>query len=113
MTEEGRHAVSVVLITAPDSEVAEELGRALVNEHLAACVNLVPGVTSLFRWEGTVEKEAEVLMIVKGTSRAFERLRQRVLELHPYDSPEVIGLPVDAGDDRYLTWVRSEVDPGP
>lgn len=110
---EGRHDVSVVLITAPDADVAEQIGGALVDEHLAACVNLVPGVTSLFRWEGAVEKETEVLMIVKGTSSGFERLRRRVIELHPYDSPEVIELPVHAGDDRYLAWVREEVDPGP
>lgn len=109
---EGAHDVSVVLITAPDADVAERIGGALVDEHLAACVNLVPGVTSLFRWEGAVEKDAEVLMIVKGTSRGFERLRRRVLELHPYDCPEVIELPVHAGDDRYLAWVRDEVETG-
>ncbi|MDZ7780862.1 MAG: divalent-cation tolerance protein CutA [Gemmatimonadota bacterium] len=112
MTDGGR-GISVVLITAPDTDVAERVGRVLVDEHLAACVNLVPGVTSLFRWEGSVEKEAEVLMVVKSTSDGFERLRRRVIELHPYDSPEVIELPVGGGDERYLAWVREEVRPGP
>jgi periplasmic divalent cation tolerance protein len=90
-------------------EVGEKLGRTLVDERLAACVNLVPGVTSLYRWEGAVQKEGEVLMIVKTTIAAFERLRGRVLELHPYDAPEILDLGVRDGDPGYLDWVRDGV----
>lgn len=106
---EGAADVSVVLITAPDMGVAEKLARALVEERLAACVNLVPGVTSLYRWEGEVQRADETLMIVKGTVGGFERLRSRVLELHPYDVPEVVDLRVRDGDPNYLDWVRGAV----
>ncbi|MEX2467640.1 MAG: divalent-cation tolerance protein CutA [Gemmatimonadota bacterium] len=104
-----RAGVSVVLVTAPDGQVAEKLGRALVEERLAACVNIVPGVISLYRWEGSVQKEGEVLMVAKTTTLGFEALRRRVLELHPYEAPEVIALEVRDGDPGYLAWVRDEV----
>lgn len=101
--------VSVVLVTAPDADVAERLGRTLVEERMAACVNVVNGVTSLYRWEGAVQKDAEVLMLIKTTVDGFESLRRRVLELHPYDAPEVIDLVVRDGDPGYLDWVRKAV----
>jgi periplasmic divalent cation tolerance protein len=104
--------LSVVLVTAPDMEVAETLGRALVEERLAACVNLVPSVTSLYRWEGRVQKSGEVLLLVKSTAEGYERLRDRILELHPYDTPEVLDLPVRRGDRRYLEWVVDSVENG-
>jgi len=109
MTREDGSGVTVVLITAPDTEVGERLGRALVGERLAACVNIVPGVTSLYRWDGEVQRSGEVLLLVKSTVDAFERLRDRVKELHPYDVPEIIDLPVRRGEARYLEWVREGV----
>lgn len=101
--------VSLVLVTAPDADIAQRLGRALVEERKAACVNIVPGVTSLYRWEGEVQKDAEVLMLIKTTVDGFEALRRRVLELHPYDAPEVVDLVVRDGDPGYLDWVRNAV----
>jgi periplasmic divalent cation tolerance protein len=97
--------VCVVLITAP-AEKAAELAHALVDEKLAACVNLVTGVRSIYRWEGAVEDSAETLMVTKTTTDRFDALHQRVLALHPYSVPEVIRLDVAAGHLPYLDWVR-------
>jgi len=101
--------VRAVLVTAPDLESAEKLGRTLVQEGLAACANLVPGVVSLYRWAGSLQRDEEVLMILKSTAAAVEPLRARVEALHPYDVPEVLALPVAAGHEPYLAWVRREV----
>ena len=100
-----------VLSTAPDAEVAERIGTVLVEERLAACANVVEGVTSIYRWEGTVEREREVLMVFKTTSEAVGRLRTRLIELHPYEVPEVVALDVRDGHEPYLEWVRSMVGP--
>lgn len=99
----------VVLVTAPTAERAAEIARALVEEHLAACGNVVPGVRSIYRWEGKVEDEGEVLLVLKTTRERFPALRDRVLALHPYEAPEVLALPVEAGAERYLTWIRDEI----
>lgn len=99
----------VVLITAPSLEVARTLARALVEEGLAACVNLVPGVTSVYRWQGEVVEEGEVLLVAKTTTFVFPRLKERVLALHPYQVPEILALPVAEGHGPYLAWLRENV----
>ena len=101
-------AVRVVLITAPDRDTGTALARALVGEKLAACVNLVPGIRSIYRWEGEVEEGDEVLMVVKTRAARCEALAARVRDLHPYDVPEVIEMPVEGGSPAYLDWVRTE-----
>ena len=100
--------VRVVLITAPDADTGSRLARTLVSEGLAACVNLVPGIRSIFRWEGEVQEEQEVLLLVKTRSDRCEALAARVRDLHPYDLPEVLALPAVGGSETYLDWVRSE-----
>ncbi len=105
MTEE----IRVVLMTAPDMDVARELGRRLVEERLAACANIVPGLASIFRWDGEVKEESEVLVVLKTTGAAVDALVERASSLHPYDVPEVLALPVVEGHAPYLDWVRSEV----
>jgi periplasmic divalent cation tolerance protein len=87
----------VVLVTAPSAEKAAELARTLVEERLAACGNVVPGLRSIYRWEGQVQDEPEALLVLKTTRSRFEALRERVLALHPYEVPEVIALPVEVG----------------
>ena len=99
----------VVLITVPSPEAGERIARPLVEEHLAACVNLVPGVTSVFWWEGAVQTEAEALLIVKTRRHLFEALAARVRSLHPYTVPEIIAIPLAAGNQAYLDWVRDAV----
>lgn len=101
--------VYAVLVTAPDAEVGERLGRALVEEHLAACANVVPGMVSLFWWEGEVQRSGEALLILKTTAAGLRALEARLLELHPYDVPEVLALGVQDGHEPYLAWVREEV----
>jgi periplasmic divalent cation tolerance protein len=98
----------VVLVTAPTAERAAELARALVEERLAACGNVVPGIRSIYRWEGKVQDEAEALLVLKTTRARFDALRARVLALHPYEVPEVIALAVDAGSAPYLAWIAAE-----
>jgi periplasmic divalent cation tolerance protein len=105
------HTAAVVLLaTAPSQEVAEELVTALVHERLAACGNIVPGMTSIYRWDGAVQRESEVLMIFKTERNSAPRLMARLEELHPYDVPEALALPVVAGLESYLTWVAANVD---
>ena len=101
----------VVLITVPTQEAGGRIARALVEEHLAACVNLIPGLTSTFWWEGAVQTEAEALLIVKSQRPLFEVLAARVRALHPYTVPEIIALPLAAGNQPYLDWVRDAVSP--
>ncbi len=98
----------VVLVTTPTPERGAEIARALVEERLAACGNVVPGLRSIYRWEGKVQDDAEALLVLKTTRARFDALRDRVLALHPYEVPEVIALPVEAGSARYLAWIDAE-----
>ena len=102
-------SVVVVLSTFPSSEKAAEIARTLVEERLCACVNLVPAVRSIYRWDGKIHDDAEVLAIVKTTAERVEALRDRLIALHPYDVPEAIVLPVAGGHAPYLAWVTGEV----
>jgi periplasmic divalent cation tolerance protein len=98
----------VVLVTTPTAERAAEIARAVVEERLAACGNVVPGLRSIYRWQGAVHDEAEALLVLKTTRARFEALRERVLALHPYEVPEVIALPIEAGSAPYLAWISRE-----
>lgn len=104
-------AALVVLVTGPDPGTLEELGRSLVEERLAACANLIDGVRSVYRWDGRVEEDDEALALIKTTRGRVDELEARVRELHPYDEPEVVALPVEAGSRSYLEWVASSVQP--
>lgn len=101
--------VSIALVTAPAQDVAERIVRALVEERLAACGNIVPGITSIYRWEGAIQQETEVLIVLKTTRACVARLIARVKDLHPYDVPEVLALPVTAGLEAYAAWVAANV----
>jgi periplasmic divalent cation tolerance protein len=96
-----------VHVTMPDAERAISLGRALVDEGLAACVNVVPGVRSIYRWQGKIEESDEVLCLIKTRAEIFERVRRRVAELHPYEIPEILSFAVDDGSPTYLDWVHA------
>jgi uncharacterized protein involved in tolerance to divalent cations len=96
----------VILITAATAEEAGTIAGALVDERLAACVNIIPGVRSLFTWEGKSQDAREVLMVCKSRLVLMEKIIARVRELHSYSVPEIIALPVVAGLDSYLAWVR-------
>lgn len=101
--------VVLALMTAPDAAVGEVIARTLVGEQLAACVNLVPGVRSLYRWEGGVCVDDEVQLLIKTTAARVEALRARALAIHPYTLPELIVINVVEGNPAYLSWVQSSV----
>jgi periplasmic divalent cation tolerance protein len=95
----------VVFCTAPNRETGERIARALVQERLAACVNLLPGLVSTYRWQGKVEQAAECLLLIKTAQSRFDTLRERIKSLHPYDVPEIIAMPISQGDTQYLKWI--------
>lgn len=99
----------VVLITVGSLEEADKIAQALVERMLAACVNIVPSITSVYRWQDEVQRDTEALLIVKSRRDVFGRLRRCVKELHSYETPEIIALPIVAGDDDYLRWLDSSV----
>jgi len=99
--------ILVVLTTWPDIETARAAARTLVEEQLAACGNLVPGIESIYRWQGRIETSAEVIVIFKTVATSYARLEARLRELHPYEVPEIVAVPVLAGLPEYLNWVKS------
>lgn len=99
----------VLLSTFPDYAAARTAVRALVEERLVACGNIVTGVESIYRWQGAIETAEEVMVIFKTTADSAEAAQARLRELHPYDVPEILRLPVDGGWPPYLDWVREQV----
>jgi periplasmic divalent cation tolerance protein len=100
----------IVLITAPNEEDAAKIGRTLVEEKLAACANIIQSIRSIYRWQGRIEDEQETLVIAKTRNELFDRLKERVIALHPYSVPEIIALPIVAGSESYLNWIRQETE---
>jgi periplasmic divalent cation tolerance protein len=99
--------VLVVLSTLP-LDKADAIAETLVNERLAACVNLVGPVRSIYRWDGALQKDSELLAIIKTTAARYDEMATRLRALHPYEVPEILALPVGTGYSRYLDWVRGE-----
>ena len=102
----------VVFITAGSFGEADKIAKALVERMLAACVNILPFITSVYRWQEEVQRDSEVLLVVKSRRDVFEQLVSCVKELHSYETPEIIALPVVAGDADYLRWLDSSVPGG-
>jgi periplasmic divalent cation tolerance protein len=102
----------VILVTVPDGEVADRIAHTLVTERLAACVNIVPGVRSVYAWEGEICNEGELLCLLKTRRSLFPVVRDRVLALHPYQIPEIIALPLSEGHAEYLAWLRDSTRSG-
>jgi periplasmic divalent cation tolerance protein len=101
----------VALCTCPDTDVAQKIASALVTEELAACVNILPNIRSVYRWDGALCNDEEVLLIIKTTSDRLEDLQQRVKALHPYDCPECIAMEITDGLPDYLNWVIAQTRP--
>ncbi len=106
---EYKQSVRMVLITVPDPETGTELVRSVVEARLAACGNLIPGVTSIYRWAGEVHQDPECLIILKTTDSALPALKKRVVEMHPYEVPEFLALAPVEGHLPYLDWVQAEI----
>lgn len=101
--------VRVVLVTVPDVDTGCALARRVVQEHLAACGNVIPGLTSVYLWDGELQEDSEALVLFKTTERALSDLKRRVMELHPYEVPEFLALPVTEGHAPYLRWLIGEL----
>lgn len=101
--------VVFVYVTTKDLKEAKQLALAVVNEQLAACANIFPQMNSIYRWENKVHDESEVVMIFKTTTKGFDALAKRIRELHSYETPCIVSLPVKHGSDSYLNWIRSNV----
>ncbi|MEM1294027.1 MAG: divalent-cation tolerance protein CutA [Verrucomicrobiota bacterium] len=99
----------LVFTTFPNSEIAQKLGTELVEKQLAACVNLLSPATSIYVWQGKIETESEIPAILKTTRAVFPKLETELSERHPYDVPEIVAIPVEAGAERYLAWIREQV----
>src|SRR5436305_5630011 len=100
----------IVLTTAGSADEARKIAGALVERRLAACVNIVPQIESVYRWQGKVESATEWLLIIKTQAAAFERVRDAIKELHSYELPECVMLEITAGSEQYLNWIAANVD---
>lgn len=100
----------IVLTTCPDQESAERLAHLLVETRLAACVNIIPGLSSVYRWKGEVVKDNELLLVIKSRTDRFDSLRETIIANHPYELPEVIAVSVSAAHLPYLAWIDSQLD---
>ena len=101
------HSFHVVLVTVPNQRTARRLARAILEAKLAACVNVVPGIESHYRWQGKLERSAELLLLIKTTAHCLGRLEKLVIDQHPYDTPEFVVLPITRGNRRYLDWIKA------
>jgi len=98
----------LALCSCPDDDVADRIAAALVEERLAACVNRIGGIASTYRWKGSVQRDNEVLLLIKTTRARFDALRERIVFLHPYELPEVIAVDIALGLPPYLEWIAAE-----
>ncbi len=103
-------AVRIVFCTIDSAEAARKLARRLVQDRLAACVNIIENVTSVYKWEGRIEEDAEFLLVIKSQDSRLRDLMDRIAELHPYDVPEILSWPVQKGSRAYLDWVVAETN---
>lgn len=101
----------VVLCSCPDEATADRIARELVSGRLAACITRLDGVRSIYRWKGAVQDEPEALLVIKTTRLRYEALEMRLKALHPYEVPEIIAIPVQAGAAEYLSWLAEETQP--
>jgi len=100
----------LILCTCPNSAIAEQLASLLVEQRLAACINIVPGLTSIYRWQGKIEKDTEVLLLIKTTQDRYAGVESAIQQHHPYELPEIIAVTVDEGSPDYLRWITSSME---
>ena len=101
----------VVLVTASSKEEATLIGEHLVAQRLAACVNIIAGIDSIYRWEGRIARDQEVLLVIKSTSQRFPELERQVKQLHSYSTPEIVALEIKQGSPEYLKWLSDSTLP--
>ena len=99
----------VALCTCPSRQEAERLGSLIIEKRVAACVNIIPGVQSVYRWQGQIEQDEECLLLIKTSKERFDTLSALIVDEHPYELPEVIGVSIEHGLSAYLRWIEDEV----
>ena len=99
----------IVLCTCPETDSAKQIAHELVHKKLAACVNILPGLTSVYNWQGIVESSSEVQLIIKTEAKKFDALSELINSIHPYDVPEIIALNIQQGDSNYLNWITESL----
>ena len=99
----------VIFCTCPDLATAERIAKAIVEEKLAACVNILPGITSVYRWQDQTQQDSELLLLIKTRQHAYSALEKRIQQLHPYEIAEIIALPLVAGSSNYLAWLNANI----
>ncbi|KAL3092398.1 hypothetical protein niasHS_007607 [Heterodera schachtii] len=100
---------SVVYVTVPSAEIGKRIAHELVRRRLAACVNIVPQITSVYEWKGKVEEDSESLLIIKTGRERLEQLKEAVIKLHPYEVPEFVAFPIEYGSEPYLRWISDQI----
>ncbi len=103
----------LVLCTCPDLLTAHNLAESLLSDRRAACVNILPGVSSMYLWQGKIESASEVLLLIKTRTDMYSELEAFIAKVHPYDVPEIVALPFVAGSPPYLSWISSSLEPTP
>lgn len=103
----------LILCTCPDNQVAEQLATSLVEQRLAACINIIPGLTSIYRWQGKLEKGTEVLLLIKSTQDRYAAVESAIRQQHPYELPEIIAVTLDEGLPDYLRWITASLEDVP
>ena len=104
-----QETLQLILVTAPDADVGRKLAHTILEAHLAACVNIIPGVESHYWWQGKLDQSAEVLLLIKTTKGKLKALQKLVLEEHPYDTPEFVAFPATMVAKKYMAWLRDSV----
>lgn len=100
----------IIFCTVPDEDTAIKLSQTLVEERLAACCNVLPGIRSVYTWKGNLCHDSELLLVIKSRAEIYQRLEQRISELHPYEVPEIIATEIKYGSPNYLKWMAENVD---
>ena len=100
----------LILWTCPNNQVAEQLATSLVEQRLSACINIVPGLTSIYRWQGKLEKGTEVLLMIKTTRERYTAVETAIRQQHPYELPEIIAVTLDEGSSDYLRWLTTSLE---
>ena len=103
----------LIISTTDTMDLAQKIAQTIVQEREAACVNILPGIRSIYRWEDKVCDDSEILLLIKSTRENFEQIRTRIRELHSYDIPEVIAVPITGGDPDYMNWLHAQVSRRP
>lgn len=105
-----RDKPQIVLCTVPDRDSAEEMANILIADNLAACVNILPGITSVYRWEDKIEQGNELLLVIKTARKTYKALQAKIVDLHPYELPEIIAVPIEDGLPAYLNWLTQSLE---